>query len=146
MIINQHNPSRFNKKQLYFIANVMFTSCIDTVESALPQHKNDIPFVPKESVKDILSTALQSLGWNLSILYAQLNDDGMAVSEAIDASKIESHLNNLINDRYNGIFQYTMKDGSTKIHIIDATQLARNFIDQNFNYYFKNKAKYANKK
>ena len=123
--------TRFNREQLLFIADVMITSCVDTVESALPQSPGDQKDYKQQDANEIASTAIQSLGWNLSILYAQLTDDGISGPDVTDAIlNIDQLLDMLVAERFDPTWE-GLKVG-VKVHDIDTRRLAEIYVERMF--------------
>lgn len=125
---------RFDKAQLEFIVEVMIASCIDTIESYLPQTPDEIKDWA-ERVKHfgyMYHTALDQLGWNLSILYAQVDTtDGMGVADALSIVKLEAPLQKWIKTRTDKNWKgYVV---GQKICPIDVKPLARRFVKKCFN-------------
>ena len=126
---------RFSRKQLLFIVEVMITSAVDTFEGTIKQSPSDQPTdeVPW----------LQELGWNLSILYAQLTGDGMAGQDALELLTyqnigLDSYLTKLQEKRNSS--KWKIKQGD-KIHNIPIEKMAENFVDTVFDEYLKEKVK-----
>lgn len=125
---------RFDKAQLEFIVEVMITSCIDTIEAYLPQTPNEAKTWEYRSVSGagwfpyMYQGCLESLGWNLSILYAQVSDDGMGTQDALAVVGLEKHLDKLIKTRTSKNWKGFMV--GEKIHSIDTAKLARNFVKE----------------
>lgn len=77
----------FDREQLVFMVEVIMASAFDNVESVLPPNVTPEEYLQKEgSISTWINSAVESAGWNLSILYAQLTGDGMGVGDAVDAS------------------------------------------------------------
>jgi hypothetical protein len=132
--MSMYKGKRFDKAQLEFIVEVMITSCIDTVESWLPMSPaevKDFQFTTQRiDFNQHVATAMEQLGWNLSILYAQVSDDGMGVGDSLEIVKLEKPLNDMIADRINKNWKGFV-DGQ-KIHNIDTKSLARRFVKKCF--------------
>ena len=127
---------RFDREQLVFIADVMITSFVDTVESRLPQAPGDLQvfLTRKDAFNTFHDGALESLGWNLSILFAQVTEsagigDGMGVSDALHY--LGDFIAPLIKQRTSGRWK-GFKEGG-KIHTINTRKLAVLFVDAVFN-------------
>lgn len=79
-----YKGKRFTREQLLFVVQTIFNGATDQIQSCLP------PSVPVEEVKADYNARLQYLkgivntvGIQLPIFYAQLNDDGMAAGEFV---------------------------------------------------------------
>jgi hypothetical protein len=126
--------NKFDKDQLSFVVEVMLTACVDAVESSLPQTPYDVHNSRhnKETSLSILSTSLYNLGLNLSILYANITDDGMSVEDALDIVDIERKIKTLINlrfsDRWKGF------DLNKPIHNIYIKTSVNRFINSCFDH------------
>lgn len=76
---------KFDREQLVFMVEVIMASTFDNSENILPPN-----VTPKEYEKNIIAfrgwinSSIETAGWNLSILYAQLTGDGMGTCDAID--------------------------------------------------------------
>ena len=128
------NLKHLDKSQLTFVVEVMIKACIDTVKDVLPTSPL---FTTSEAnahreVANLVSvTAVTSLGWNLSILYAQTSDgDGISPGDAIDIVGICKHVGDLIAERLDKNWQ-GLKVGE-KVHSIDTVKLAENFVNKLF--------------
>jgi hypothetical protein len=122
---------RFDKAQLEFIVEVMITSCIDTIEAYLPQTPSEAKTWPCAGwFPYMYQGCLESLGWNLSILYAQVSGDGMGTQDALAVVGLENHLDKFIKTRTSKNWK-GFKVGE-KICPIDTAKLAREFVKECF--------------
>lgn len=114
------NATKFGKEQLILVVNCMIGSFVSMITSSFPAMPETDPteeeiklwntFKKQESPSDpptFLSNALWHLGWNLSILYAQVTDDGMGESDALDLDlpgepSIRTQLEKWANDFIDG--------------------------------------------
>ncbi len=84
---------QLNRDQLIFIVQVMVDSATSLITCAIPgrwvgqetvaqwKENNDLPSLRER--RNICSNAIWQLGWNLSILYARLTDDGISETDAL---------------------------------------------------------------
>jgi hypothetical protein len=98
-----YNGRHFNREQLVYVVGVVLGSGFNFVESSLPPDGFDEEQWKK--MNSVISEATQYteweghiqticgvVGWNLSVLYAQLTDDGMGTGDAIDAINYDDFL------------------------------------------------------
>lgn len=71
-----------SKESLPFIVSTMIHSCVSMIDSIMDDVK--MKSIDKAESNNLIRIALESLGWNLSILYAQLTGDGMGVCDALE--------------------------------------------------------------
>ena len=83
----------FTRNQLVFMVEVMVEATINMITTMIPgrwieaqtieewKEDNDLPSF--EEIKQVCDNAIWQFGWNLSILYAQLNDDEIGESAAL---------------------------------------------------------------
>ena len=81
-------------EQISGIAEVMFLSGMDFVETGIPQdveHAKRINTSPIElaCLQDRVNNAVEFVSWNLSILYAQHTGDGIGTGDIDDYLKID---------------------------------------------------------
>ena len=124
---------KFTRDQLLFIVEVMISSAVDTFEGQLRQHSTD--------KKTKVVPWLQELGWNLSILYAQLNDDGMGTGDATDilsykGFSLEDYLLALQKHRNRNDWNHL---DDNRIHDIPIEELTKVFVDVAFGEYLGKK-------
>lgn len=76
---------KFSREQLVFMVEVIMASAFDNVESVLPPNVTPEEYERNEgNISTWVNSAVDSAGWNLSILYAQLTGDGMGVGDSVD--------------------------------------------------------------
>jgi hypothetical protein len=93
--------TKFTKKQLNLVVEVMILAFIDTIQEKIDGIKDDafhykrsISLEQRSWVISCKDEALEYLGWNLSILYAQITDDGMGTYDAVSVIGLEDTLDN----------------------------------------------------
>lgn len=87
---------KFTRKQLVFITQNMIDSAISIISTSIPGRwidkesktcwikTNDLPKI--EQRENICNQAIIHLGWNLSILFAQLYNDGISEMEVLQVA------------------------------------------------------------
>lgn len=88
----------FTKKQIEFVVEVMIASTINVVTSNIPlrwmdglkdrEWENEKKGQWRRDTGELINGTVQTLGWNLSILYAQITGDGMGVADALEIAKL----------------------------------------------------------
>ena len=92
--MNGYKGKKFTREQLEFIVEVMLTSAVDQVSCvADPCSK-----CPNDYIETCIAVVSEKVGWDLSILYAQLTDDGMGTGDAMDTCGITEFLENFVRE------------------------------------------------
>lgn len=126
---------KITKPQLEFFAAVCIASAIDHLESSIPgrwfgepedkdrwQKAQNEEMRPKDQVPQLISDTLEILGWNLSILFAQVTNDSMDTNEALELSALGDKLQTWADKWLNGeigIRRTTLGRGHTDIPNVD---------------------------
>lgn len=148
--MQSYTGPKFTREQLVFVADVMLSSAIDVVTSHLPGRYIEGPPGPEwdqevnsyggaESIFDTFEQALVSLGWNLSILYAQLTGDGIGTSDVLEIANLRQILTQFTNDWIAGRRGIIPKPegprGAGTYDVPDTTDLASQFVNDLFHEY-----------
>lgn len=100
--------TRFDREQLIFVAETALIGALDRIESCLPNtsswewrktHSRPRLLIPYERA------ALEAAGMSLSVLYAQLTDDGLGIYDALQcADQFEKKCEKLVSEawKYHG--------------------------------------------
>lgn len=88
--------AKYTEEQLIQICDIMISSGIENIRFAFPDR---LSFYADEKDKllQVISDSINVIGWNLSILYAQITDDGMGTGDALDASGIDDAIETWAN-------------------------------------------------
>lgn len=130
---------KFDYDQVMFVVNVMMTAAVDQVESNLPTSETDCFTMfgtlskAKKEIHNLISCTMGDLGWNLSIFYAQLTNDGMGTGDAAGASGLLPHLHCLLEERIKNNWKHKGK----KFHNIPIESLVEKFIEDYFGEYLE---------
>jgi len=107
------DEQRFSKEQLRFVVEVMITSAIEVIDHVISTDPD---------IEDLISSresVAETLGFNLSILYAQITGDGMGCSDVLQ----ETGLFDIIKD-------FSIR--KIKEEDIDVSSIAKKFVEDNF--------------
>lgn len=88
--------AKYTEEQLIQICNIMILSGIENIRFAFPDRLS-CEADEKDKLLQVISDSINVIGWNLSILYAQITDDGMSTGDALDASGIDDALKTWAN-------------------------------------------------
>jgi hypothetical protein len=102
----QKTSQKFTKEQLIFIVDVMITSTLEAIQSSMV-----LPYF-REGIKE-------KLGFDLSILYAQITNDGIGCQDVMTITNMEEIIDN-----------YKDED-------INTTKIATKFVNTLFKEYLK---------
>lgn len=140
---------KFSREQLVFIVATMLGSipnmALDIFPSKLKNGKRDrtweeqrkeVTVDPVEFVK----THLSHLGWNLSVLYAQITNDGMGVCDAIAIVNVGEEITKYVQKFADGtIGTIPGENNLGTIQGFDPNdQLATQWVDEVFEDYLNN--------
>jgi len=112
------NLTRFSKEQLIFIVEVMITSAIDAVDSSRPENID----MPKSVSNTMFSGILEKLGFDLSIFYAKITNDGIGCSDVLEMTRMEDILEKFA-------------DTPKSIKNVDTNSIATSFVEELFKDY-----------
>jgi hypothetical protein len=152
-----YKGSKFTQQQLVFIVEAALVSCVDGIESGMPtsigsveERKNLDPHRKGESIHMLnmyeLGT-LETTGMFLSVLYAQLTDDGMGSYDALVCADdfhlaAEAWVNKAWKDEGKRVFKKLKSLGTSGFQIKDAytnypncRKHAEAFVDRAFSDY-----------
>ena len=94
---------KFSRKQLIEVVECMIASAIEMIGRFLPDEAE-----AKKPSDDFVDNVCWHLGWNLSILYAQITGDGMGEYDALHCcDKFDDVLHRLVDKSW--------EDGGKKI-------------------------------
>jgi hypothetical protein len=85
---------KFTKEQLIFIADVMITSALDALQSV---DSSSYPII-----RDLWGDGIkEKLGFDLSILYAQITNDGIGCQDVMTITNMEELIDNYKDEDIN---------------------------------------------
>jgi hypothetical protein len=107
---------KFTRDQLIFIVEVMITSAIGAVDASRP----DVSDMPQNIFNAMIQGILEKIGFDLSILYAQITGDGIGCCDVREMTRIDD------------IIEYFADHPKKKIN---TKQMATKFVDELFEKY-----------
>lgn len=134
-----NGKNRFDRAQLIFATSVMIASYVDMVEETLPSSPNEQSHYSRETSEHSEHYGMRSLGWNLSILYAQLRDDGDGIStgdviDLLEKTGLRDQVKSLIALRFFSGWQ-GFKEGDLT-HNVNYSTIAEAVVEKLFNSSF----------
>lgn len=109
---------KFTRAQLLFVVDVMITSAIDAIDASLPFKEA----ISKEIFYGMVNGIKEKLGFDLSIFYAKITEDGLGCCDVMEMTKMEDVLWDVTKRRIE----------STEIN---TTKIATKFVDELFKDY-----------
>lgn len=111
-----------DRQALSQVVDVMVVSSLYVIESRFPQHGES---EDENRIDVAVCYATEQLGWNLSILFAQITGDGIGVSDIISILDLDDFVNSWIKKTKKK--NWLIKDGEQ--FIPDYTEIVKGFMD-----------------
>ena len=108
--------AKFTREQLIFIVEVMINSAIGAVDCNRP----DVMDIPQNVFNTLIQGILEKIGFDLSILYAQLTGDGIGCCDVREMTRIDD------------VIEYFADHPKKKIN---TNKMATKFVDELFEEY-----------
>lgn len=105
---------KFTRAQLIFVVDVMITSAVESIDS--------FPLMSTNKFKEMVNGVKEKLGFDLSILYAKITEDGLGCCDVMEMTDMESVLADFIDEDKK----------------VNTTKIATKFVDELFNDYLSN--------
>ena len=110
---------KFTRDQLIFIADVMIAAAVDAIDVAHPKNSG----APQNDFNQHVGGIINKISWDLSILYAQITDDGIGCSDVTAMLKLDDFLNDCCDSQ-------RKRDAKTL-----TTKIATKYVDELFKDY-----------
>lgn len=124
---------KFDREQLVFMAEVILGSALDRIESVMP---DNITFKEYELHEDEINTAIDlvtaTAGMGLAVLFAQLNDEGLGVADALSVINFHKIVADFVEERIDPNWP-GLKPGDR--YLPDCRPYAEKFVDKMFKEY-----------
>jgi len=125
----------FDREQLVFIAEVILCSAMDRIASVLPDEILLEEYQENENQIELwINSALETAGMGLAVLYAQLNDDGLGIGDALDLIDFRTFVHDFKVERSDPDWS-GLKPGDRCTP--ETRGLAEKFVDEMFNEYLE---------
>jgi len=124
---------RFDREQLIFVVEAMLCGALDRIESAIPDTISlDEYNQHEDSIKSWVMAAKETAGMSLAVLWAQLNDDGVGIGDALHVLDFDKVVADFVAERTDPKWA-GLKKGD-KVHP-DCRPLAEKFVNVMFEEY-----------
>ncbi len=120
---------KFDREQLVFMSELVFSGVRDAIESALPPAIGVDEFKEREvEIKEYICGATNTVAMSLAVMYAQLNDDGLGRGDFRQFEQFEKMVDDYITE---------CVDGNSSGWFPSTRPLSESFVDQYFDEYLK---------
>jgi len=125
--------AKYTQEQLIQICDIIILGGIENIRFAFPEQNNCHIAQAKDRLLQVISDSINVIGWNLSILYARITEDGMGIGDALDVSgiddAIEAWANKFVYEGYDFDFFHSTAPNSLPF--------AKHFVKVAFTDYLK---------
>lgn len=124
---------KFDREQLIFVIEAALCGAFDRIESCLPDTITLAEFNKhKDGINSWVMAAKETAGMTIAVLWAQLNDDGLGIGDALGVMGFEKEVDDFIAERTDPKWAGLKKDD--KSHP-DCRLFAEKFVDEMFDGY-----------